>query len=180
MSCRPSAHQHIHFSQAVRSNPVLQHNGNACSNKKGSFTPCFHSKLLFDCCNNVVNSSKTLTTCSNSPMSQLTAAGTLIKQCEPALLETIAWKYYYINSSQGKLVFILSCAVRQYIFTLRAWIRHRKPPRDATFIENVVAFLCRWWSSNNQGQFEPLSANSSCSLNVIDEKTKLSTLAAAV
>lgn len=61
-------------------------------------------------------------------MSHLTAAGTLIKQCEPVLLETIAWKYYYINASQGKLVFILSCAVRQYIFTLRVRIRHKKPP----------------------------------------------------
>lgn len=119
-SCTPSAHQHIHFSRAVRSNPVPQHNGNTCSNKTGSFTPCFHSKLLFGCCNNVVNSSKALTTCSNSPMSQLTAAGTLIKPCEPVLLETMAGKYYYTNASQGKLVLILSCAARQYMFTLRA------------------------------------------------------------
>lgn len=36
-------------------------------------------------------------------MFQPTAAGTLIKQCEPALLETIAWKYYYMNASPGKL-----------------------------------------------------------------------------
>lgn len=53
-------------------------------------------------------------------MSPLTAAGTLIKQSEPVLPENLTGKYYYINASEGKLVFILSRAVRQYIFTLRA------------------------------------------------------------
>lgn len=49
-------------------------------------------------------------------MSQLTAAGTLIKQCESVVLETIAWKYYYINVSQGKLVFIVRSEA-EYIYT---------------------------------------------------------------
>lgn len=53
-----------------------------------------------------MNSSKALTTGSNSAMSPLTAAGTLIKQSEPVLAENLAGKYYYINASEGKLVFI--------------------------------------------------------------------------
>lgn len=52
-------------------------------------------------------------------MSPLTAAGTLVKQSEPVLPGNITGKYYYINGSEGKLVYILSCTVRQYIFTLR-------------------------------------------------------------
>lgn len=93
MSCRLPAHQHIHFSQPAYCNIVPQHNGNTCSNKKGSFTPCFHSKLLFDCCNSVVKASKTFTTHSNSWMSPLTAALT----CKTAWTSAL-WKYYRIRS----------------------------------------------------------------------------------
>lgn len=93
MSCRLPAHQHIHFSQPAYCNIVPQHNGNTCSNKKGSFTPCFHSKLLFDCCNSAVKASKTFTTHSNSWMSPLTAALT----CKTAWASAF-WKYYRIRS----------------------------------------------------------------------------------
>lgn len=50
-------------------------------------------------------------------MSPLTAAGTLIKQSEPALPEHGAGKYYYINASEGKLVFVLWRGEAVYVYT---------------------------------------------------------------